>query len=67
MRTIIGNSGGLDSTYALWKLLSTTDDEVTVVLLNTDGLTNQVITRFDVRSFNGMEVTLFVCKRFSRL
>lgn len=54
MRTIIGNSGGLDSTYALWKLLSTTDDEVTVVLLNTDGLTNQVITRFDVRSFNGM-------------
>jgi hypothetical protein len=54
MRTIIGNSGGLDSTYALWKLLSTTDDEVTVVLLNTDGLTNQVITRFDVRSFNSL-------------
>jgi 7-cyano-7-deazaguanine synthase in queuosine biosynthesis len=53
MRTIIGNSGGLDSTYALWKLLSTTDDEVTVVLLNTDGLTDQVMQKFDVRSFNG--------------
>ena len=54
MRTIIGNSGGLDSTYALWKLLSTTDDEVTVVLLNTDGLTDQVLKKFDVRSFNSM-------------
>lgn len=52
MRTIIGNSGGLDSTYALWKILSTTDDEVTVVLLNTDGLTNEVVRKFDVRSFN---------------
>jgi hypothetical protein len=54
MRTIIGNSGGLDSTYALWKLLSTTADDVTVVLLNTDGLTQQVLNKFDVRSFNSI-------------
>lgn len=54
MRTIIGNSGGLDSTYALWKLLSTTDDEVTVVVLNTGTLTEQVKNRFDVRSFNSL-------------
>ena len=52
MKTIIGNSGGLDSTYALWKLLSSTADEVTVVLLNTDDLTPQIKTKYDVRSFN---------------
>jgi 7-cyano-7-deazaguanine synthase in queuosine biosynthesis len=51
MKTIIGNSGGLDSTYALWKLLSNTDDEVTVVLLNTDDLTQKIKTKFDIRSF----------------
>ena len=55
MRTIIGNSGGLDSTYALWKLLSTTDDEVTVVVLNTNTLTQQIRDKFDVRSFNSAE------------
>ena len=55
MRTIIGNSGGLDSTYALWKLLSTTNDDVTVVLLNTDDLTPQVRQKFDVRSFNSAQ------------
>lgn len=54
MRTIIGNSGGLDSTYALWKLLSTTNDEVTVVVLNTGTMTKQVKNRFDVRSFNSL-------------
>jgi 7-cyano-7-deazaguanine synthase in queuosine biosynthesis len=54
MRTIIGNSGGLDSTYALWKLLSTTSDDVTVVVLNTETLTEQVKNRFDVRSFNSL-------------
>tara|TARA_R110002126_G_scaffold204390_1_gene351792 strand:- start:2415 stop:3230 length:816 start_codon:yes stop_codon:yes gene_type:complete len=52
MKTIIGNSGGLDSTYALWKLLSGTAEEVTVVLLNTDDLTPQIRTKYDVRSFN---------------
>jgi 7-cyano-7-deazaguanine synthase in queuosine biosynthesis len=55
MKTIIGNSGGLDSTYALWKLLSSTDDEVTVVLLNTDDLTTQIKTKYDVRSFNSRQ------------
>jgi 7-cyano-7-deazaguanine synthase in queuosine biosynthesis len=55
MRTIIGNSGGLDSTYALWKLLSTTNDDVTVVLLNTDDLTPQARQKFDVRSFNSAQ------------
>jgi len=55
MKTIIGNSGGLDSTYALWKLLSTTTDDVTVVLLNTDDLTPEVMRKFDVRSFNSTQ------------
>ena len=30
-KTAVGMSGGLDSVYVLWKLLSTTDDEVTAV------------------------------------
>jgi 7-cyano-7-deazaguanine synthase in queuosine biosynthesis len=30
-KTAIGFSGGLDSTYVLWKLLNSTDDEVTAV------------------------------------
>lgn len=55
MKTIIGNSGGLDSTYALWKLLTTTNDDVTVVLLNTDDLTGEVMRKFDVRSFNSAQ------------
>jgi 7-cyano-7-deazaguanine synthase in queuosine biosynthesis len=55
MRTIIGNSGGLDSTYALWKLLTTTTDDVSVVLLNTDDLTQDVRRKFDVRSFNSSQ------------
>lgn len=55
MKTIIGNSGGLDSTYALWKLLSSTADEVTVILLNTDDLTKEIKTKFDVRSFNSSQ------------
>ncbi len=55
MKTIIGNSGGLDSTYALWKLLSSTSDDVTVVLLNTDDLTTEIKTKFDVRSFNSSQ------------
>ena len=55
MKTIIGNSGGLDSTYALWKLLTATTDDVTVVLLNTDDLTANVRQKFDVRSFNSAQ------------
>jgi len=38
MRTIISTSGGLDSTYVLWKILSTTSDEVTAVFLDTNSI-----------------------------
>ena len=34
MRTLVSFSGGLDSTYVLWKLLATTDDEVTAVFFD---------------------------------
>jgi 7-cyano-7-deazaguanine synthase in queuosine biosynthesis len=55
MRTIIGNSGGLDSTYALWKTLFTTADDVTVVLINTDTAPSNIAQKYDVRSFNSAE------------
>ena len=34
MRTLVSFSGGLDSTYVLWKLLTTTEDEVTACFLD---------------------------------
>ena len=36
MRTLMGFSGGLDSTYVLWKLLTTTNHQITVVHINFD-------------------------------
>lgn len=34
MKTAIGFSGGLDSTYVLWRMLSTTTDEITAVFFD---------------------------------
>ena len=51
MRTIIAVSGGLDSTYALWKLLET-GDQITVVHLTGDELSARDLMRYDVRLLN---------------
>lgn len=55
MKTLITFSGGIDSTYALWKLLNETQDEVTALALNTDALTQAARLRYDLRSFNGVD------------
>jgi hypothetical protein len=41
MRTLVAFSGGLDSTYVLWKLLTTTTDEITAVHLDIRYLENE--------------------------
>jgi hypothetical protein len=51
MRTIIAVSGGLDSTYALWKLLET-GDQITAVHLTGDELSARDLMRYDVRLLN---------------
>ena len=40
MRTLVAFSGGLDSTYVLWKLLTTTNDEITAVFFDFSYLTD---------------------------
>lgn len=52
MKTIIAVSGGLDSTYTLWKLLMTTKDDVTAILFNVGSLTREDSNRYDVRGFD---------------
>jgi len=56
MKTLITFSGGIDSTYALWKLLTETQDEVTALALSTETLTEAMRLRFDLRSFQGVDV-----------
>jgi hypothetical protein len=34
MKTLVAFSGGLDSTYVLWKLLTTTDDDITACFID---------------------------------
>lgn len=51
MKTIVAVSGGMDSAYVLWKLLSETSDEITAVYINTSNLSPSTGTRFDLRSF----------------
>jgi len=53
MKTIIPLSGGLDSTYALWKLLSETSDEVTALFVNMDNFDTAWNLRYDLRGFSG--------------
>lgn len=50
MKTIIALSGGLDSTYALWKTLSSTDDTITAVTLVFDDLSPEMQSEYGVRS-----------------
>ena len=49
MKTVIALSGGIDSTYALWKTLSSTDDVVTAVTLDFDSLSQEERGEYDVR------------------
>jgi len=51
MKTVLTFSGGIDSTYVLWKLLSETQDEITAVFVSTDGVTQSEFNRYDLRAF----------------
>jgi hypothetical protein len=51
MKTILTFSGGVDSTYLLWKLLTTTDDEITAVFVDTSSLSFPEAARYDLRAF----------------
>ncbi len=53
MKTIIAFSGGMDSTYVLWKALVETQDEITAVFVRTEGVPRSVYTRYDMRTFQG--------------
>jgi hypothetical protein len=58
MKTIITFSGGVDSTYELWRLLTTTDDEITAVFVNIDNLNLAETARYDLRAFAGSNSTI---------
>lgn len=55
MKTIISFSGGLDSTYLLWKLLTETEDEITAVLISTDTIEGNAPLKYDLRAFLGSD------------
>ena len=55
MKTIIAASGGVDSTYALWKTLTSTQDDVTAVTLNFNGITPEIKQQYDVRGISGIK------------
>lgn len=54
MRTIISNSGGLDSTYALWKTASSTSDEIIALHLDASNLSDRLRKKYDVRSLTSV-------------
>jgi hypothetical protein len=58
MKTLITFSGGLDSTYALWKLLTNTSDEVTAIYINTQNIDGAWRIRYDLRAFSGVNNAL---------
>lgn len=55
MKTVIAFSGGLDSTYLLWKILTETQDEVTAVLVSTNTIDGDDSLKYDLRAFIGSD------------
>jgi hypothetical protein len=51
MKAAVAFSGGLDSTYAIWKILTTTQDSVTAVIFDLDGLLPEDYETYDIRIF----------------
>jgi hypothetical protein len=52
MKTFVSLSGGMDSTYLLWKLLSETTDEITALHVDLTSLAPKLIQKYDIRSFS---------------
>lgn len=51
MKTLVSLSGGMDSTYLLWKLLSETTDEITALHVDLNDLDTRTRIKYDIRSF----------------
>jgi hypothetical protein len=51
MKSLIAFSGGMDSTYVLWKCLSQTTDDVTAVFFYGGNLSSTDLTKYNLRSF----------------
>jgi hypothetical protein len=51
MKTFVSLSGGMDSTYLLWRLLSETTDEITALHVDLSGLDVRTRIKYDIRSF----------------
>lgn len=51
MKAAVSFSGGVDSTYAIWKILTTTQDDVMAVVFDTDDLTPEDYETNDIRLF----------------
>ena len=51
MKTFVSLSGGMDSTYLLWKLLSETTDEITALYVDLTDLEPLTRQKYDIRSF----------------
>jgi 7-cyano-7-deazaguanine synthase in queuosine biosynthesis len=68
MRTIISTSGGLDSTYVLWKTLSTTDDEVTAVFLDFSNIDVETAKRkYDIMLLPNLSTSQVDIDRFNAI
>jgi hypothetical protein len=52
MKTLVSLSGGMDSTYLLWKLLSETTDEITALHVDLTNLDIRTRIKYDIRSFS---------------
>ena len=57
MRTLLGLSGGLDSTYALWKLLTETEDQVIGVCFDHNDLDENKILKSNYTGFSRITTT----------
>jgi len=61
-KTAIGLSGGLDSAYALWKILSTTNEEVTAYIIKMEVMVGnkEIHEKYKQKLFNGFMFPLSV-------
>lgn len=51
MKTFVSFSGGMDSTYLLWKLLSETTDEIIALNLDVDNTDPYIVRKYGLRAF----------------
>jgi hypothetical protein len=58
MKTVISLSGGLDSTYVLWKLLSTTTEEITAIFLDNQKLSKEDVEKYDIRGYENININV---------